>query len=445
MGCASSKETRCKHCQTPYSPLARSYSVPVHHPALRKGDSYHVVALTSSTLGSIPLDAIDQIHFNDRTIITTDNNNKSDSNNDYIGGMKSEDFMTEVLQAKNWSNMIEEKIPKVIPRTPIRTPPGEPETINTWEMMEGLDEYSPLRLANILDRSFSFHAVSSKGPTDHLELHKENGIDSPTLVPSKLKVQENGTESPKPEWLQMVDNDPNSNLSTFISEFDPEIVSQFRKALEEISPVAAVHLKSPEREKIPFSRDLSKEFVDTKKVDDDIITLTNCPPCGEDKVVIYFTSLRGVRKTYEDCCQVRVIFKGFTIRIDERDVSMHYGFREELKELLGESGNSGALPRIFVKGKYIGGVEEIKQLHEDGKLEKLVEGCVLVEEGNGCGACELCGDIRFVPCDRCSGSCKIYCEDDVDDEYEGEDSVGEFQRCPDCNENGIIRCPVCCY
>ena len=33
------------------------------------------------------------------------------------------------------------------------------------------------------------------------------------------------------------------------------------------------------------------------------------------------------------------------------------------------------MPRIFVMGRYIGGVDEIKQLHEEGSLEKLVQGC----------------------------------------------------------------------
>ena len=54
--------------------------------------------------------------------------------------------------------------------------------------------------------------------------------------------------------------------------------------------------------------------------------------------------------------------------------------------------------------------------------------------------CEACGDIRFVPCGTCSGSCKIYLEAD-DGEVGGQ--LG-FQRCLDCNENGLIRCPLCC-
>ncbi|RYR33122.1 hypothetical protein Ahy_A10g047695 isoform D [Arachis hypogaea] len=141
---------------------------------------------------------------------------------------------------------------------------------------------------------------------------------------------------------------------------------------------------------------------------------------------------------------------------------MHSGFKEELKELLragGAFGKGGGLPRVFVGGNYIGGAEEIQRMHEEGKLEKLLQCCQKIDENNnvdGGGVCEACGDIRFVPCETCYGSCKIYYDegyDDDDDDDEEEqreqdsDEVGDcgFKRCPDCNENGLIRCPICCY
>ena len=133
------------------------------------------------------------------------------------------------------------------------------------------------------------------------------------------------------------------------------------------------------------------------------------------------------------------------------DVSMHSGFKEELKELLGDGHGGLGLPRVFLGGNYIGGAEEIQRLHEDGKLEKLLGCCEKIEDsvgGDGVGGvCEACGDIRFVPCETCCGSCKIYYTGDEEDEEEYVDGeVGEcgFQRCPDCNENGLIRCPMCC-
>ncbi|KAK6796924.1 hypothetical protein RDI58_004625 [Solanum bulbocastanum] len=181
-----------------------------------------------------------------------------------------------LIETKTWSQMINEKIPKVIPKTIITTPPGgEPESVNVWELMEDLEDI---------------------------------------------------------------------NL-----------------------------LASPHRNK--------------------------------DKVILYFTSPRGVRKTYEDCCRVQMILKGLGVKIDERDVSMHAGFKKELKEM-----------------------------DENGQLEKVVESCESVENG----VCESCGDVRLVPCETCYGSCKIYYEA----EYDEEDECGS-QRCPDCNENGLIQCPIC--
>ncbi|KAJ4960165.1 hypothetical protein NE237_020075 [Protea cynaroides] len=470
MGCASSKRSKCRHCGKHPSPLSRCNSVPVHHPVpvhrpeQRDGDNDHTVALTSPTLSSLKLGSslrknhYDHDHNSSKGDSPLHNDNEDDNeghcNYDYdcktenkqknnSNRKSKEEFSREIRLAKTWSDMIDQKIPK----TPVRTPSGEPETINAWELMEGLEDVSPLCLSNLTDphRSFSFHAVLGISPSNP---------SYPKLEPEK------GYETPVPQWLQISSRDPDPDDMP-ITDFDPEIISTFRKALEDISPTNTSHLRSPDPEKIasPTSnRWLSilsskAEAVDTKKASNGFMTTSECecPPGGEDKVVIYFTSLRGVRKTYENCCQVRVIMKGLGIRADERDVSMDYGFREELKMLIGE-GFRGGLPRIFVMGRYIGGVDEIKQLHEEGSLEKLVHGCRKLDDsggddgdgGGGCGVCEACGDIRFVPCDTCYGSCKVYYEFEDGDEEELEEEEDEcgFIRCPDCNENGIIRCPT---
>ncbi|XP_019160104.1 PREDICTED: uncharacterized protein At3g28850-like [Ipomoea nil] len=144
-------------------------------------------------------------------------------------------------------------------------------------------------------------------------------------------------------------------------------------------------------------------FLQNPEVITDSSDQTKSPASGnKNRVIVYFTSLRGVRRTYEDCCYVRTILQRLGVKVDDRDVSMHSGFKDELKELLGESYGGGGLPRVFVGKNYIGGADEIWQMHEDGQLEKLVEFC---ETSDDCGAC---GDIRFVPCETCSGSCKIY-------------------------------------
>jgi glutaredoxin domain-containing cysteine-rich protein 1 len=141
--------------------------------------------------------------------------------------------------------------------------------------------------------------------------------------------------------------------------------------------------------------------------------------------VLYFTSLRVVRKTFEDCRTVRSILQGFHLPIDERDVSMDAQFLDELQEIIGCQKFS--LPLVFIGGRYIGGAEEIRQLHENGELKKLIARLPVVDPN----ACDLCGGLRFIVCERCDGSHKVYKE-----------KMG-FRSCTVCNVNGLIRCPSC--
>ncbi|XP_050370874.1 uncharacterized protein At5g39865 [Argentina anserina] len=148
-------------------------------------------------------------------------------------------------------------------------------------------------------------------------------------------------------------------------------------------------------------------------------------PGAEKRIVVYFTSLRVVRRTFEDCNAVRSILRGFRVTLDERDLAMDQRFITELQQILGQ--RKLTLPRVFIGGRYIGGAEEVKQLHEAGELKKFVEGLPVQEPG----ACGACGGYRFLLCDECNGSHKLYSE------------KGGFRSCASCNENGLIRCPSC--
>ncbi|CAI9107033.1 OLC1v1006300C1 [Oldenlandia corymbosa var. corymbosa] len=151
-------------------------------------------------------------------------------------------------------------------------------------------------------------------------------------------------------------------------------------------------------------------------------------PGAEKRVVVYFTSLRVVRSTFEDCNAVRSILRGLRVLVDERDVSMDSRFTGELQKILGKHEKSKlTLPRVFIGGRYIGGAEEIRRLNEIGELKKYVEGLAAAPPGT----CEVCGGYRFILCDNCSGSHKYYSE------------KGGFKSCTTCNENGLIRCPSC--
>lgn len=153
-----------------------------------------------------------------------------------------------------------------------------------------------------------------------------------------------------------------------------------------------------------------------------------CPPRGDDSLVLYTTTLGGVRRTFENCNKVRLILESHRVVFDERDVALHGEFRQELKELLGD-GEEGSVPRLFVKGRYIGGVEEVVNLNETKRLGRILN-WARVERGLGRLGCEGCGGARFVPCFDCGGSCKVV-NGDVK------------ERCPKCNENGLIHCPIC--
>lgn len=151
-------------------------------------------------------------------------------------------------------------------------------------------------------------------------------------------------------------------------------------------------------------------------------------PGGRNSVVLYTTSLRGIRKTFEDCESIKFLLDSFHIIYHERDVSMDLEFREGLWEILG---GRVIPPRLFIKGRNIGGADEVVSLHERGELKYLLQGIPLVSSNQKCGRCN---NLRFVLCCNCNGSRKV---------FDGEGREGSFSRCSSCNENGLIKCPLC--
>ncbi|GAB2287877.1 hypothetical protein Dimus_022232 [Dionaea muscipula] len=462
MGCAVSRQSRrrCEHCKraTYYSPVSRSHSMNIGRPPEKKAKDYHFVALKSSTLGSLELDPLpeDSGSF-DQNYEDGGHGHGVEQAGENVGRERKKEFEIGLIEAKSWSKMIDDKMIRITPRTPIITPPGEPEKINAWELMEGLEDISPLRPVDH-KRSFSFNASHSDSIPP--------SVDSP-----KVWNPENNLpfESHK-------DSSSNANANfvaeTIDSDFDPELISLFRKTFQELPPTNPFHLRSFDHQQDQREIHGSKmngvmhseavqnrewNSIESTKSNHEKEMETHYGFDGKKIVVLYLTSLRGVRKTYEDCCNVRVILKSLGLRVDERDVSMHSGFKEELRELLGTAGFNRpvGLPRVFAGEKYIGGADEIRRMHEEGKLEKVLESFKMSKddgggEDNGYGlrACDACGDIRFLPCVTCSGSCKIYYEavnqEDEGNEVDCEESEYGFQRCPDCNENGLVRCPICC-
>ncbi|XP_078444493.1 uncharacterized protein At5g39865-like [Wolffia australiana] len=323
MGCKGSKHVVRDGGLCTAAPLTRCETMPVHHPPLWKGDSCHLVFLTFSTLGSLRLDPLKLTNGDDD---------------------EDEDFESRRSQEPSLKDEKEK----------------EPEIIDAYEMMSGLENASPLYLpsAKKTQKSLSFHFP----------------------------------EEQKKEHQTTADLDP--SMGTVRSR-----IKAFQERIDAVRASAVLKL----------------------------------PAWGEGKVVFYFTSLRGVRRTFEDCCAVREILRSYGVSIDERDVSMHGGFKDELSAIFRNRHESFKLPAAFANRKFLGGAMEIRRLHEEGALGEALKGCEVGEkEGRRCGRC---GGVRFVPCESCYGSCKIYVVE--------EEEYGRFRRCPDCNENGLVRCLDC--
>ncbi|KNA24726.1 hypothetical protein SOVF_013220 [Spinacia oleracea] len=303
--------------------------------------------------------------------------------------------------------------PKPLPRftlTPkslsVDPPPSATEVINSWELMAGLDSTTPDSTNhNNNDGSFRFSLPSSNSKPFTF-------TGTPNFFSDKLK--ENSNPNTRVRRPRQLFPDPDAGVT-----------------------------KTTKCDNVANSKLDQFELL--------------CPPNGENKVVLYTTTLRGVRKTFEGCNAVRSVIQGLGFAFCERDISMDRGLRDELKQLLAplkknEAAAAAQLPCLFIKGRYIGGKDEVLKIHEEGGLVDLLQGLPRVEAGV---VCEGCGDVRFLPCFQCNGSCKlVVVVKEVDDEDEesinknGYCNSNSIRRtvvikCPDCNENGLVLCPIC--
>lgn len=238
------------------------------------------------------------------------------------------------------------------------------------------------------------------------------------------------------------------------SLFDPNLLAAFEQAVMEVKAQEAErrariretnpkNIKEEDEENRPFKARKIEEnrdplldiqenrdpLLESEENRDPVLDFEErCPPGGSDSVVLYTTGLRGIRKTFEDCNSIKFLLDSFRVMYSERDISMHSVFREELWMTLG---GKIVPPRLFIKGRYIGGAEVVLTLHEQGKLRPLFEG-VPVDWSEG--PCDGCAGFRFVVCSNCNGSHKVV----------SGDAAASSEDCPECNENGLIICPLCC-
>ncbi|KAJ6743264.1 hypothetical protein OIU85_017249 [Salix viminalis] len=405
MGCVSSKMFKKElHQEIKFNNGGRSVN--------------HVVSLTSSTYGALKLDC---------------------------------NYQQPPQQEPEPIKETAEESKKLQQRSPTKE---EPEVINTWELMGDLEEGVPAinqtkKSPNSRFSRRGFADLDVRSPLKFL-----NQIGSPrkakTFGGKENKVKRSSDFSPKPVFrsnnssgnsskavLRLsypVKASPDgSNTESFRSEygvspkrrrsfsplFDPELVALYEKELsEEEEQIKRVILPSSRATKVKNLRDLESILQSFEQ---------KCPPGGENKVVIYTTTLRGIRKTFEGCNTVRSIIESHHIHMVERDVSMDSGFKEEIRRLMGTK--EVKVPLVFVKGRLIGGADQVVKLEEEGKLEILFDG---IPRGLA-GGCKRCAGVRFVMCVQCNGSCKVL------DEIQK-----KMVRCGECNENGLIQCPACC-
>ncbi|KAI3507843.1 hypothetical protein L1887_22838 [Cichorium endivia] len=339
--------------------------------------------------------------------------------------------------------------PPITPSQQKITPPrrshqGPPEIINAWELMKDLEDEPqvpipvPEKKSPKLRRGFP--EIDVKTPMKFL-----NQIGSSPKVSKRFSGKENkrvGSQksdfSPKTTIIKASTLPPNlriSKKSGFESPVDSGLNSARRRNL---GPLFDPDRVDPNGNKKFQEKEQIKKMVSgtptSQKSRNSIESKLNlevfekkCPPGGENAVVIYTTTLRGIRKTFEDCNTVRGIIESHHVRMIERDVSMDSGFKEELRILLGKK--QVKVPIVLVKGRLIGGSDEVTKLEEEGKLGILLDGIPTV----AVAGCKGCGGVRFVMCTVCNGSCKLIGGD-------GRRSI----KCLDCNENGLVQCPVCC-
>ncbi|CAH8338238.1 unnamed protein product [Eruca vesicaria subsp. sativa] len=179
---------------------------------------------------------------------------------------------------------------------------------------------------------------------------------------------------------------------------------------------------------LPSVTDEQEEEEEDSKIGNDG-NILRCPPGGEESVVFYTTSLRGIRKTFDDCNMIRFLLDSFKVKYYERDVSMHREYREELRRISAEAEEGAEVlpPVLFVKGRCIGGAQRVLGLHERGEFRALFDGVPIA----GDTPCSRCDGVRFLMCDGCRGSRRIVSTD------------GSRIQCLLCNENGLIVCLDC--
>nr|XP_025043241.1 glutaredoxin domain-containing cysteine-rich protein 1 [Pelodiscus sinensis] len=151
------------------------------------------------------------------------------------------------------------------------------------------------------------------------------------------------------------------------------------------------------------------------------------------RIVIYTTSLRVVRTTFERCELVRKIFQNHRVKFEEKNIALNSDYGKELEERCRRVGEIPSLPVVFIDGQYLGGAEKILSMNESGELQDLLTKIERVQHPHECPSC---GGFGFLPCSMCHGSKMSVFRNCFTDSFKA-------LKCTSCNENGLQRCKSC--
>ncbi|KAL9852268.1 glutaredoxin domain-containing cysteine-rich protein 1 isoform 2-T2 [Geothlypis trichas] len=140
-----------------------------------------------------------------------------------------------------------------------------------------------------------------------------------------------------------------------------------------------------------------------------VFQVSTVPEFG--RIVIYTTSLRVVRTTFERCELVRKIFQNHRVKFEEKNIALNSDYGKELDERFRSVCEVPSLPVVFIDGHYLGRVQHPQE-------------------------CLSCGGFGFLPCSACHGSKMSVLRNCFTDSFKA-------LKCTACNENGLQRCRSC--
>uniref|UniRef100_A0A3B3X935 Glutaredoxin domain-containing protein n=1 Tax=Poecilia mexicana TaxID=48701 RepID=A0A3B3X935_9TELE len=156
-------------------------------------------------------------------------------------------------------------------------------------------------------------------------------------------------------------------------------------------------------------------------------------PLEFGRIVIYTTSFRVVRTTFERCELVRKIFQNHRVKFVEKNIALDSEYGKELEERCRRVGEAPSLPVVFIDGHYFGGAEKILGMNESGELQDLLTKIERVQHPQ---TCQTCGGFAFIPCSMCHGSKMSVFRNCFTDSFKA-------LKCTSCNENGLQPCASC--